>query len=50
MAETLLRALPTKQHFHAEMMLPVGGSIPLPTAPGLGIALDDAKIERRTAL
>jgi L-alanine-DL-glutamate epimerase-like enolase superfamily enzyme len=50
MAETLLRALPTKQHFHAEMMLPEGGAIPLPTAPGLGIARDEAKIERRTAL
>jgi L-alanine-DL-glutamate epimerase-like enolase superfamily enzyme len=50
MAETLLRALPTKQHFHTEMMLPIGGSIPLPTRPGLGIALDEAKIEKRTAL
>ena len=29
-------------------MMPEGGSIPLPTAPGLGFALDEAKIERRT--
>jgi L-alanine-DL-glutamate epimerase-like enolase superfamily enzyme len=50
MAETLLRALPTKQHFHTEMMLPVGGSIPLPTTPGLGFAIDEAKIEKRTVL
>jgi L-alanine-DL-glutamate epimerase-like enolase superfamily enzyme len=50
MAETLLRALPTKQHFHTEMMLPVGGAIPLPTAPGLGFAIDEAKIEKRTVL
>ena len=47
-AETLLLALPGKQWFHKEQMMPEGGSIPLPTAPGLGYSLDDAKIERRT--
>ena len=50
MAETLLMQLPTKQHFHTDLMQPEGGSIALPTAPGLGIALDEAKIEQRTAI
>ena len=47
LAETLLLALPGKQQFHTEAMMPAGGSIPLPTAPGLGFALDESKIERR---
>ena len=50
MAETLLRALPTKQHFHHDPMMPAGGSIALPTVAGLGIAIDEAKVERRTEL
>jgi L-alanine-DL-glutamate epimerase-like enolase superfamily enzyme len=47
MAETLLLHLPPKQAFHTDLMAPVNGSIPLPTAPGLGFALDEAKIEKR---
>ncbi|MGE3271072.1 MAG: enolase C-terminal domain-like protein [Chloroflexota bacterium] len=47
MAETLLLHLPPKQAFHTELMAPVNGSIPLPTAPGLGFALDESKIEKR---
>ena len=47
MAEFLLMAQPAKQHFHTTYLQPEGGSIPLPTAPGLGIELDEAKIERR---
>ena len=50
MAEFLLRAQPGKQHFHRAYMQPASGVIPLPTEPGLGIALDDAKIEERTEL
>jgi L-alanine-DL-glutamate epimerase-like enolase superfamily enzyme len=50
MAETLLLALPGKQQFHKEQMMPAGGSIPLPTTPGLGFSLDDAKVERRTPI
>jgi L-alanine-DL-glutamate epimerase-like enolase superfamily enzyme len=50
MAETLLLALPTKQQFHTEAMMPEGGSIALPTAPGLGFALDESKFERRTPI
>lgn len=47
MAETLLLHLPPKQAFHTDLMAPVNGSIALPTAPGLGFALDESKIERR---
>ena len=50
MAEFLLMAQPAKQHFHTTYLEPEGGSIPLPTAPGLGIELDEAKIERRVDL
>jgi len=48
MAETLLLHLPPKQAFHTDVMTPVNGSISLPTAPGLGFALDESKIEQRT--
>lgn len=50
MAEFLLRAQVAKQFFHQEMLQPENGSLPLPTAPGLGIELDDTKIERRSEL
>ena len=50
MAEYLLMYQPTKQHFQREMMRPEGGSITLPTAPGLGYTLDDAKIDERVEL
>ena len=50
MAEFLLLAQPAKQHFHTTYLQPEGGSLPLPTAPGLGIELDAAKIERRVEL
>ncbi len=33
------------QHFLLEPLLPVGGTIVMPTRPGMGIALDPAKIE-----
>jgi len=50
MAEFLLLAQPTKQHFHTTYLQPEGGSIPLPTAPGLGIELDESKIEARAEI
>jgi L-rhamnonate dehydratase len=50
MAETLLLALPSKQQFYQQAMMPERGQIALPTAPGLGYALDDAKIEARTPI
>ena len=45
-----LRAQVGKQHFHRAYLEPQDGVIPLPTEPGLGIALDDAKIEERIEL
>jgi L-alanine-DL-glutamate epimerase-like enolase superfamily enzyme len=45
MAEHLLLIQPAAQHFHADPLRPENGAFPLPTAPGLGIALDEAKIE-----
>ncbi len=50
MAEYLLRYQPGKQHFHTATMQPEGGVIALPTAPGLGFAIDDAKVEERIEL
>lgn len=50
MAEYLLRYQPDKQHFHTETMQPEGGMIALPTAPGLGFAIDDAKVEEHVEL
>jgi L-rhamnonate dehydratase len=50
MAEFLLMAQPQKQHFHTEYLEPEGGAFALPSAPGLGIELDAAKIERRVEL
>jgi hypothetical protein len=41
---------PTKQHFQTTMLQPVGGVIALPTAPGLGLDLDESKIDRRVGL
>ncbi len=50
MAEYLIRNQPGKQFFHQTRFEPVDGAIPLPTAPGLGIALDDATVESRIEL
>lgn len=50
MAEYLLRYQPGKQYFHTETMQPERGVIALPTAPGLGFAIDDAKVEERIEL
>ncbi|HUE76068.1 MAG TPA: enolase C-terminal domain-like protein, partial [Chloroflexota bacterium] len=50
MAEFLIRAQPSKQHFHTTVTEPVNGAIPLPTAPGLGIAIDEAKVDNRVEL
>lgn len=50
MAEFLLLSLPSKQHFFREPLVPVNGAFALPTGNGLGISLDDAKIESRVEL
>ena len=50
MAEYLLLAQPSKQHFQTRVMQPEGGSIALPAAPGLGIEIDDAKVDERVEI
>jgi L-alanine-DL-glutamate epimerase-like enolase superfamily enzyme len=50
LAEFLILAQPTAQHFHTTFVRPEGGSIALPAAPGLGIALDEAKVEGQEEL
>jgi L-alanine-DL-glutamate epimerase-like enolase superfamily enzyme len=50
MAEFLILAQPAAQHFHSTFMQPERGAIALPSAPGLGIAIDEAKVEQRLEL
>jgi L-alanine-DL-glutamate epimerase-like enolase superfamily enzyme len=50
MAEYLLRSQPAAQHFHRQTLRPEGGSIALPPGPGLGLEIDDAKVEARREL
>jgi L-rhamnonate dehydratase len=50
MAEFLLLYQPNAQRFHQKFVHPEGGSIALPTEPGLGITLDDSKIDQRVEL
>jgi L-rhamnonate dehydratase len=45
--EYLLRYQEAKQFFHNPIYRPENGDIALPTLPGLGMVLDEAKIERR---
>jgi L-rhamnonate dehydratase len=49
-AEFLLRAQASKQHFFADRMWPEGGSIALPDAPGLGLAIKEDTIDRRETI
>ena len=50
MAEFLLRAQLTKQGLFKTRMWPENGSIALPTEPGLGLAIDENRIDERTEL
>jgi len=50
MAEYLIKHLARQQFFLADPIEPIDGRIDLPTAPGLGIAFDDSKIEQRCEL
>jgi L-alanine-DL-glutamate epimerase-like enolase superfamily enzyme len=50
MAEYLVRHQPRAQHFHARQLRPERGAFALPDAPGLGIAIDEAKVTRRVEL
>jgi L-alanine-DL-glutamate epimerase-like enolase superfamily enzyme len=48
--EFLLQHQERSQYFHQQIYRPEGGAITLPELPGLGIALDETKIEARTPL
>jgi L-rhamnonate dehydratase len=50
LAEFLLKSQPYAQFFHVDPPQPERGALPLPTRPGLGLVLDEAKIEGRTEL
>ena len=45
--EYLVNYQPNKQFFHSPTYEPVNGEVALPTLPGLGIVLDESKIEQR---
>ena len=45
--EFLLRYQEAKQFFHTQIYRPENGVVLLPTLPGLGLVLDEAKIEQR---
>ena len=48
--EYLIRHQANKQFFHKPIYEPEAGSIALPDLPGLGLALDEEKIEKREAI
>jgi len=50
MLEFLIVHNPQKQWFHRDQYFPAEGMMRLPDTPGLGIVLDEARIERRTPL
>ena len=50
MVEYLIRSQENKQFFHKPIYRPEGGDIRLPTLPGLGLVLDDEKIETRKTI
>ena len=45
--EYLIRHQPRRQFFHAPVYAPENGSLTLPDLPGLGLVLDESKIEER---
>jgi L-alanine-DL-glutamate epimerase-like enolase superfamily enzyme len=50
MVEFLLRPQVAKQVLHTGQAWPEGGSLALPTRPGLGVELDETKIDSRREL
>jgi len=48
--EYLIRGQETKQYFHKPIYRPDGGELALPDLPGLGLVLDEEKIEEREDL
>ena len=47
MMEYLVRIQERNQWFHRTILRPVDGALELPDGPGLGIELDEAKIDDR---
>lgn len=47
MVEYLIRHQPAKQFFHAPVYEPQNGMVALPELPGLGLVLDESRIETR---
>jgi L-alanine-DL-glutamate epimerase-like enolase superfamily enzyme len=45
--EFLIRGQESKQFFHDPVYHPENGDVMVPDAPGLGLALDESKIESR---
>ena len=50
MVEYLVQYQPQKQFFHKPVYEPVEGSIALPELPGLGLVIDESKVESKTVL
>jgi len=48
--EFLIRGQEGKQFFHAPIYRPEHGDVALPDLPGLGLVLDESKIERRDSV
>ena len=50
MVEYLIQHQATKQYFHTPFYQPKGGEIRLPELPGLGLVLDESRVEKKTPL
>jgi L-alanine-DL-glutamate epimerase-like enolase superfamily enzyme len=48
--EYLVRYQEVKQYFHDPIYRPENGSITLPTLPGLGMMLDESRVEARQVI
>ncbi|MBT4136372.1 MAG: mandelate racemase/muconate lactonizing protein, partial [Candidatus Latescibacteria bacterium] len=48
--EFLIRGQESKQFFHAPIYRPENGCVVLPKLSGLGLVLDESKVERREAV
>jgi len=50
MIEYLINLMERRQFFHTKPLTPIDGYMPLPEGPGLGIVLDESKIEKQSDL
>jgi L-rhamnonate dehydratase len=48
--EYLVNLMPRRQFFHTRPLTPIEGYMPLPEGPGIGIVLDESKIEEQREL